>query len=337
VDPLRLKQILSNLISNAIKFTEQGQVIVRLRLDEAQAQQIDVQLSVEDTGIGISAEEQQRLFHRFSQVGPSTERQGAGLGLVISRNLCELMGGTLTLQSTLNHGTQLQVRLTLPLAKPAPVVDTVPVPTSSHMPALSILVVDDYPANLMLLERQLSVLGHQVHQASDGQKALLLWQQQPFDVVITDCHMPGLDGHQLTRQIRLLEPELQRPACLILGLTANAQAQERERCLASGMSDCLFKPIGLAELRRHLHANESSVPTPSVETDANTSDFDINSLHYLTLGDPNLTNRLIRELSNSTQEDLDALRGLGHAPAREQLRALAHRIKGGAKMLKARG
>ncbi|MBH3428420.1 transporter substrate-binding domain-containing protein [Pseudomonas alkylphenolica] len=337
VDPLRLKQILSNLISNAIKFTEQGQVIVRLRLDEAKAQQIEVQLTVEDTGIGISAEDQQQLFHHFTQVGTNTERVGTGLGLVISRNLTELMGGTLTLQSTLNQGTQLQVRLALPLAKPTPVIGTSPVPVGSPMPILSILVVDDYPANLMLLERQLSVLGHQVQQASDGQQALLLWQQQPFDVVITDCHMPGLDGHQLTRQIRLLEPELQRPACLILGLTANAQAQERERCLASGMNDCLFKPIGLAELRRHLHTMETNVPTPSVETDASTSDFDINSLHYLTLGDPNLTNRLIRELSNSTQEDLDALRRLGLAPAREQLRALAHRIKGGAKMLKARG
>ncbi|MEG1082598.1 MAG: response regulator, partial [Pseudomonas sp.] len=100
------------------------------------------------------------------------------------------------------------------------------------MAAQSILVVDDYPANLMLLERQLSVLDHRVSQASDGQQALTLWQQGQFDTVITDCHMPGMDGHQLARQIRALERQQQKTPCLILGLTANAQAQEREQCLA---------------------------------------------------------------------------------------------------------
>ncbi|MFJ1341135.1 transporter substrate-binding domain-containing protein [Pseudomonas caricapapayae] len=338
VDALRLKQILSNLVSNAIKFTERGRVTVSLRLEDKPPGHVQVLLGVEDSGIGISAEDQQRLFQHFTQVGEHTARQGTGLGLMISRNLCELMGGRLTLRSAPQQGTRVDVSLTLPLAEAVAAPGASPQATGIPMPAQSILVVDDYPANLMLLERQLTVLGHRVSQASDGQQALALWQQQVFDTVITDCYMPGMDGLQLTQQIRNLERQQQRPACLVLGLTANAQAQERERCLASGMNDCLFKPIGLAELRRHLLArNTPSVPVQSIEDDRHASGFDIDNLQFLTLGDPGLIRRLKGELARSNHEDLAALRALGPQPSRDALRALAHRIKGGAKMLKARG
>ncbi|AIL61545.1 transporter substrate-binding domain-containing protein [Pseudomonas alkylphenolica] len=339
VDSLRLKQILSNLVSNAIKFTDQGSVKVSLRLHQREDGQLQVVLEVIDSGIGISGEDQQRLFQHFAQVGAQTARQGTGLGLVISRSLCELMGGTLNLHSALHQGTRVQVTLNLALvlAESAAHTDSKPQTSSASMPTQSILVVDDYPANLMLLERQLTVLGHRVIQANDAQQALALWQESDFDTVITDCHMPDMDGHQLARQIRALEQRLQLPACLILGLTANAQAEERERCLASGMNGCLFKPIGLAELRRHLQAGTSQVPLPeTTDNDGNASGFDIDNLQYLTLGDPTLIRRLVGELARSNHEDLNALRALGPQPSRSSLRALAHRIKGGAKMLKAR-
>ncbi|MFQ6573774.1 transporter substrate-binding domain-containing protein [Pseudomonas sp. UM16] len=338
VDALRLKQILSNLVSNAIKFTDQGSVNVSLSVDHSQAGQLQILLGVEDSGIGISAADQQQLFQHFAQVGAHTSRQGTGLGLIISRNLCELMGGQLHLQSAPNQGTRVHVALTLPLAEPATETDNMPVTAADSLPALAILVVDDYPANLMLLERQLTLLGHRVSQASDGQQALALWHKNSFDAVITDCHMPVMDGHQLARQIRAQERQLQRPACVVLGLTANAQAQERERCLASGMNDCLFKPIGLAQLRRHLQGMNTPVAAPqTAEDEEHASGFDIDNLRYLTLGDPSLVRRLLDELTRSNGEDLEALRALGSHPSRANVRALAHRIKGGAKMLKAHG
>ncbi|MNJ06480.1 Virulence sensor protein BvgS precursor [compost metagenome] len=337
VDPVRLRQVLSNLLSNALKFTEHGSVTVGMRLDEDQPGHLGVTLWVEDTGIGINAEDQQRLFHNFSQVGPQPTRQGAGLGLVISRTLCQLMGGDLQLYSKEGQGTRMQVSLLLPVAETTQCPLPEPLSRPLQTPRQSILVVDDYPANLMLLERQLSVLGHEVDQAQDGQQALALWQAQPFDVLITDCNMPVMDGHQLTRRIRLLEQQLQRPACLILGLTANAQAEERQRCLDSGMNDCLFKPISLNELRRHLYSAIAPLPPAAAQLDEHASGFDVDNLKYLTLGDPALVERLLNELAQSNREDLKALHALGPQPSRQAIRAFAHRIKGGAKLLKARG
>ena len=337
VDPVRLKQVLSNLISNALKFTEHGSVTVGMQLDDRQAGHLGVTLWVADTGIGISAEDQQRLFQNFSQVAPQPTRQGAGLGLVISRTLCQLMGGDLQLFSKEGQGTRMLVSLLLPVAGVAECPVPEPVSQPLKTPRQSILVVDDYPANLMLLERQLGLLGHQVSQASDGQQALALWQVQCFDVVITDCHMPVMDGHQLARRIRLLEQQQKRPACLILGLTANAQAEERQRCLVNGMNECLFKPISLNELRRHLYSAIAPLPAVAAPLGEYASGFDVDNLRYLTLGDPALVERLLHELAQSNREDLKALHALGPQPSRQAMRAFAHRIKGGAKLLKARG
>ena len=335
VDPLRLRQVLSNLLSNAIKFTESGQVRVLLRPDpETDDRHASLTLSVEDSGIGISLEDQARLFSPFAQAGTQPARQGTGLGLMISRTLCELMSGELRLESEPGRGTRVEIRLALPWAAPCAVNEALPHETPSDSPALNILVVDDYPANLMLLEKQLGVLRHRVSQASDGASGLEAWRAGRFDVLITDCNMPGMDGHALARAVRAEEAATQRRRCLILGLTANAQAQERERCLESGMDDCLFKPIGLGALRQHLGGLNGA---PRAPTDGDDSGFDLEALRHLTLNDPQLIGRLLAELARSTRQDLAALRALGPDSPRPALKALAHRIRGGMKMLKARG
>ncbi|MGS7249641.1 transporter substrate-binding domain-containing protein [Pseudomonas anuradhapurensis] len=337
-DPLRLKQVLSNLISNAIKFTDRGEVQASLRLlaadtdTDTDTAPLTVELTVRDTGIGISPADQARLFNAFVQADGPRARQGAGLGLVISRTLAELMGGSLSLQSVEGVGTKVQVNLQLPTC-------TAPTPAEQHAPALerssgplNILVVDDYPANLLLLERQLHSLGHSVTLAENGEIALARWQAAHFDLVITDCSMPVMDGHQLTRRIRSLEGERGLAPCRILGVTANAQAEERARCLASGMDECLFKPIGLRTLKTHLPQAQPRQQLPAQRA----SGFDLGELRHLTQGDEQLTRHLLEQLSQSISEDLAALRALGADAPGEAVRALAHRIKGGAKMLRMR-
>lgn len=337
IDPLRFKQVLSNLLSNAIKFTDQGSIHIALKGEPgSDGQRLGIRLKVEDTGIGISAADQARLFSPFAQAAGQPPRQGTGLGLVISRTLCEMMGGQLTLASAPGEGTSIEIALTLPLAsRPQVAGPAKDVSAIAPAAALNILVVDDYPANLMLLEKQLSFLGHRVSQAEDGAAGLQAWLEHAFDVVITDCNMPVMDGHELARAIRDHEQERGLKPCLILGFTANAQARERERCIASGMDDCLFKPIGLAELSRRLTPCTPLGPAP-VTVATSESDFSFDNLKQLTLGDPALIERLLQELARSNQQELQALRLLSSRDDLTGLTDLVHKIKGGARMVKAR-
>ncbi|BBH46248.1 transporter substrate-binding domain-containing protein [Pseudomonas sp. KU43P] len=334
VDPLRIKQILSNLLSNAIKFTDRGDVHTSLQLyPGASGHDIQVEMCVRDTGIGIGVADQARLFSAFAQAEGPRAHQGAGLGLVISRTLAELMGGKLHLQSVQGVGTLVHVKLQLPISTAPPSPELGAPPQEHQGKPLNILVVDDYPANLLLLEKQLDSLGHRVTLAEHGEAALALWQQAAFDLVITDCSMPVMDGHELARRIRQMEHARGTPACRILGVTANAQVEERERCLASGMDDCLFKPIGLRTLKMHL----PQVRTDAVTPPARASGFQLNELRHLTQDDPQLTRHLLSQLAQSAGEDLAALRALGASPQDDALGRIAHRIKGGAKILKVRG
>ncbi|MBC3437858.1 transporter substrate-binding domain-containing protein [Pseudomonas sp. BW16M2] len=335
-DPLRLKQVLSNLLSNAIKFTDHGQVDVSLLMTSLDAGLHQASLQIKDSGVGIGASDQARLFTTFSQVDGRQARQGAGLGLVISRELCELMGGELTLHSIEGLGTQVDVRLTLPGAEPNADATLVNAVVEAISGPLQVLVVDDYPANLLLLDKQLRSLGHQVSLADQGKAALALWQAGHFDVVITDCSMPVMDGHELARAIRAQERETGASACRIIGVTANAQAEERQRCLDNGMDDCLFKPIGLQALRACLPL--AAAPQPDQAGEApRSSGFDLAELRHLTQDDNQLIRRLLEQLARSSAEDLQALQALGANPLPEALVPVVHRVKGGAKMLKVRG
>ncbi|WP_277761959.1 transporter substrate-binding domain-containing protein [Pseudomonas sp. A34-9] len=339
VDPMRFQQVLSNLVGNAIKFTDTGQVSVSICGQRLADERLQVDLKVEDTGIGISSADLQTLFQPFSQAnhGPSP-RGGTGLGLAISRSLCELMGGQLNITSTLGKGTCLEVSLFFNVlspvgAKPVQVLSSQDKPAST----LRILVVDDQSANRLLLTQQLGFLGQSVRDAADGAAALALWRTEPFDIVITDCNMPVMNGYELARSIRKDERESGAARCVVLGFTANAQPEEKIKCQDAGMDDCLFKPISLSTLTAMLSGWEKAVQEVDV-TDTtegvHTEPGSIRDrLQELTGGDIDMMKALLREALYSSEKDLEELRALNSDSDPGHLADLAHRIKGAARIV----
>lgn len=336
IDPTRFKQVVSNLLSNAIKFTHQGEVSLTLQVVPAPPDRLAVSVRIEDSGIGISAFDRQRLFSPFVQAGNSEQsaRQGSGLGLVISRTLCEMMGGGLQLDSTLGHGTRVQVRLELLALQPLPVIETAPDESPVTTRPLKILVVDDYPANRLLLSRQLSYLGHEVLMAEDGQQGFEQWREQAFDLVVTDCNMPVVSGYELAGAIRDEERFQHGQPTLILGFTANAQPEEKVRCIEAGMDDCLFKPIRLVDLSAWLASRFSGESTEVIAKPV-TTEIDLSGLQKYTGADNELIVELLRDLAVANRDDRERLlqeHANGNYPG---LQDLAHRIKGGAQMVRA--
>jgi len=329
IDPLRFKQILSNLISNAIKFTEHGQVRIKVNLQPApEPDHLLLELWVNDSGIGISEADQRRLFEPFTQADNTGHlaRSGAGLGLVISRNLCEMMGGCVQLSSTPGVGTQVRISLPMAALPDAVVLDTPQPVIANASVTLDVLVVDDHPANRLLMCQQLGFLGHRSVTANNGEAGFQAWKEGHFDLVIADCNMPVMNGYELTRAIRQIEHDEQRPPCTVLGFTANAQPEEKHRCRQAGMNDCLFKPISLTTLGQRLEALK-----PIIEDQA----FHLDGLQLLTGGNPQLVQRLLAELFNSNRLDRQELLALPPASGPQAFIDMAHKIKGAARIVQA--
>ena len=342
LDPMRFKQIVSNLLSNAIKFTDTGEVRLTVVMTCAHDEpSVSICLRVEDTGMGISQDDQQRLFSPFVQASNNTQsaRSGSGLGLVISRTLCEMMGGRLTLISDLWRGTQVEIMLEVPRLAPEASSEV-----EEHNPwassrALNILVVDDYPANRLLLAQQLTYLGHRVTDAENGAMGLRKWRADQFDVVITDCNMPVMNGYELARTVRAEERTSGLKPSLIFGFTANAQPEEAERCREAGMDQCLFKPISLKDLSVSLagampehsgeQTDEASLPGPA-------SDIDLTYLKQLSQGNDAVVKNLIAELAASNRQDLKRLIELFVNDDFEGLMTFAHNVKGMAGMIRSK-
>jgi signal transduction histidine kinase/DNA-binding response OmpR family regulator len=251
-DPLRLRQVLANLIGNAIKFTEHGEVVVRLRLESETATDVALSLSVEDTGIGITQETFDRIFEQFSQADGSTTRRygGTGLGLAISRRLLTLMGGTIRVESSPSHGSRFIVSLRLPKTRALPRERLEP----TALQGARVLVVDDNQTNREILQQQLEGWHMRVTCACGGKEALQLLAESvragsTFALAIVDMHMPGMDGLQLASAIRQ-EPDLtETPLMMLTSTASNLTELERQ---ASGIQRFLNKPIRRADLLRVL-------------------------------------------------------------------------------------
>jgi CheY-like chemotaxis protein/HPt (histidine-containing phosphotransfer) domain-containing protein len=251
-DATRLRQILFNLIGNAVKFTDRGTIAVRARALALDDRTVTLSLSVADSGIGMTAEQQARLFKPFSQADSSTTRRygGTGLGLSIVRRLAELMGGTTAVESTPGRGSTFNVTVTVhrgdERATAGEKAESLPLPAEG----VRVLAVDDADVNLEVLIGQFEILGLPLDTAINGIEALTLWRERKPSLVLTDIHMPDMDGFELTRQIRAEEsatPSVTRTP--IVALTANALKGEAERCIAAGMDDYLTKPLTLERLR----------------------------------------------------------------------------------------
>lgn len=249
-DGHRLQQILTNLVGNAVKFTETGSVHVLVDCEENGPNWHRLLVSVADTGLGIPADKQCRIFDAFSQADTSTTRNfgGTGLGLAITTQLVELMGGTISVDSVPGQGTTFRFTANFGVCQQAtgPHKDSEQTARLDSRP-LQVLLAEDNRVNQRFAQRLLEKQGHHVTIADDGQKAVELARTLLPDVILMDIQMPELDGYQATRAIRQLEAEGQ-PRTPIVAMTAHAMKGDREKCLASGMDDYVTKPVRKAEL-----------------------------------------------------------------------------------------
>lgn len=333
VDETRLRQILSNLLSNAVKFTEQGGVAVHARLDMA-AQDSDggeLVLSVSDTGVGISPEAQKKLFQPFFQADASVAARygGTGLGLMICRDLVTLMGGRMALRSEAGKGTTVELAIPCrvitgqPGAQAAESLPEISAQEAPHdaAPASKILVVEDQAANRFTIERQLTALGCTVVMADSGPSALRILQQEPVDLVLMDCYMPGMDGYATAKAMReSMQENIQDNAregakrIPIIAISAATDAAHQEKCFNSGMDGILAKPLRLKELKQLLNIwLDRSVLAPAVEEALSNQ-----ALHALFM--------------QSVRGDATQMRAACSARNVELLLHLSHRIKGAAPM-----
>jgi len=321
-DPTRIRQILLNLIDNAIKFTDRGKVELRAEF-EASNGTVHCRFSVQDSGIGISESTQVRLFQAFSQADSSTTRRygGTGLGLAVSSQLAGLMGGTLTVESAPGQGS----RFTLTLDLPATALPLVELPAQASIQLRGrILVVEDHPVNQKVLAHQLRELGLQYDLAINGTQALDLLVADDFDLVLMDWQMPEMDGLAATRLIRKLPTDIRHIP--IIALTANANAGFREACLAAGANDYLSKPYSEAALAALLvqwlpHAGATAPCAPLL---------DLPALHARYPGNPKLVAELEAVFLSTTEASLAALKRAIEQGEVEACRKEAHALKGAA-------
>lgn len=282
-DPLRIKQIVTNLVSNAIKFTEHGSVIVRVMFEHESFSEPSIRIHVTDTGIGLSVEEQKILFHAFNQIKTETTHKlgGTGLGLVICKKLVEQLGGTIGVESELQQGSTFwftfQIAPVLEALEPTLLAEPlVLLPPTDPLPLpCSILAVDDNPENLKLIRILLEEMGAEVATANSGKTAIAAVRQRVFNLILMDIRMPNLNGVETAHIIRTIEAEYQRNAAPIIALTAHTVGNEKRFLFENGINDYLEKPIGEIALRNMIEKWIELQPqsTPEIQNDAAAIDW----------------------------------------------------------------
>ena len=333
-DALRLRQILTNLAGNAIKFTERGRVELAVAVVGREEGAVRLRFSVTDTGIGIAGEAMVQLFQPFWQADTSTSRQygGSGLGLAISRHLADAMGGAITADSVPAQGSCFRFEARFAVAQEARAPAPAGAVNTAGLAGMRVLVVEDNPLNQQLARELLEEVGVDVVMADDGEAALARIEADTFDAVLMDIQMPRMDGHAATRHLRASARHATLP---VIAMTAHALAEERARCVAAGMDDFLTKPVEPASLyavlARYRNGGTAPAVAASVAVPAAPADGDAVIVQDIGLryagGREALRLRLLGRFRD-TQQDLMARFEAAHAqaPGGEAYR-LAHTLK----------
>lgn len=265
VDPTRLRQILGNLLGNAIKFTENGSIALEVTSVSAAGTSPRIEFSVADTGVGIAADRLHAVFEKFTQAESSVTRRfgGTGLGLTLSRELVRLLGGEIAVESVEGVGSRFWFRLDLPVVA-TPATSSTEWCADSRLRGLRVLLVEDGDVNRRIASHVLKRFGCVVFEAVDGVRAVEAARENDFDLILMDCQMPNMSGYEATRRIRDPATGARDPHVLIVAMTANALAGDREACLAVGMDDYIAKPFEVrgvwSVISRLMAARESTRP-----------------------------------------------------------------------------
>ncbi|AOJ03770.1 hypothetical protein WS70_17740 [Burkholderia mayonis] len=335
MDSLRIRQVVGNLLGNALKFTDSGSISLSLRWQSRGDSHGTLEIAVRDTGIGIHAEDQARLFQPFEQVaGAGADFGGSGLGLWICRSLVAQMRGQIVLDSQFGEGTE--VRVSVPLLRASSVdamPGALPIPRD-WVQKLRVLVVDDHSPNRMLLVRQLHALGfEETIEAGDGEEAFALLERETVDAILTDCSMPRMSGYAFAAAVRADERWRDLP---IFGCSADARAEAHEQALSAGMTVFLTKPVSLSDLAHAFNVHlrgATSVDRSTGDTAGDPASDTMALAAGPTLAaiagdDVDARNALITALVQSNDADVQALQQAMNSGGIETAIRIAHRIKG---------
>lgn len=332
-DPARLRQILNNLLGNALKFTADGHVNLQVTALLTSAGKATIQIAVSDTGIGIPPEVQRRLFTRFTQADSSTSRKygGTGLGLAIVKQLCELMGGRVELDSTPQRGSTFKVLLPVALADEQATPVPRPLARAAEVHAARILLAEDNPTNQIVATGVLHRLGYaDVTVVGDGKQAVEMALNRPFDAILMDCHMPEMDGYAATQMLRARGCTLP-----VIAMTANAMKGDREKCLAAGMDDYLTKPVegqALGEVLARWLSRPSAPHRPehgdALQAPQSPVVYDRAGVARRFQGDDELLPRVIESFLAHTPDLVARLQNAVDGRRREDVQLLAHTVGG---------
>ena len=346
IDSLRLRQVLGNLVSNAIKFTSQGRVEVKAELIDRAAGSDLIRFTVKDTGIGIPEDVQKQLFRPFFQAGAGTAHVygGTGLGLVICERLVTMMGGAIGVASEPGVGTTMMVSISAAVADPkslprkggaaslAPAHRAAPTPAAAEAEGTLLLLADDHPTNRLILLRQVNMLGYAAEVAQDGFEALDKWRSGRFALLVTDCEMPQMDGYELAKHIRAAEALGGIARTPIIACTAYAVQGQAEKCVAAGMDDYLSKPVDLKRLGEKLARWAPIVSQPEAPRRGGPRDadnpIDASVLEEVCAGDAAMEREFLTRFHACNEDDVKLLLRAIADPQWPEVASISHRMKG---------